>query len=283
LIFGAGEEMNNEEEEKEEESEKKEDKKIYTKTAQILDESFKKAESLKIGKPEKKEIRTIVKKPFNKIGIFIIIIAIICLIIINFVPFMYIYYETDYESIKEYFSYEDLKYNQFESGKINSLFESNCLNCSDNSESYTGLTVNDFSDTPKITNYILYITIIVGAIFTIFIIFDRKKEFSENTNIFINSVFTTFIILIGIIILLMNIKFLDAYLLQQLNKPFIAALGFNRVQLIFFVPYVLILFSFVLFIVGIIFMRVNLNKAVNRYFYDTSQTNNHNYRFGSKV
>jgi len=276
--------MNSEDEDKEKEPEKKEEeKKIHKFKDQILDESFRKAELSKKGEPEKKEVKRTIKKPFIKIGFLILIIAVISLTLIYYVPFFYINYETDYGTIKEFYSYTELKNNQFESELVNSLFESNCYNCSDSSDSYIGLTISDFTDTPKITIYILHIMILVGFIFTIFILVDRKKNFSENTITIIHSIFTAFIILTGIVVLLMNIKFLDAGLLQQMNIQFIRALGFNSVQLIFFVPYILIILSFILFIIGIILIRLNLNKAVSDYNFRRSNRDNLNYRFWRKI
>ena len=275
--------MNNDGKDLEKESEKKEEKKFYKSKDQILDESFKKAELIKTGQPEKKHLETIVRKPFIKIGIFIAIFAIIGLFLINYIPTMYIYYETDYGSIEEFYSYKEFENNQIEHEEIYSLFESTCYNCSDNTESYIGLTINDFKETPKITIYVFYFLLIIGAIFTLFIIIDRKKDFPENTITIVHSIFTTLFIVAGIIILLTNIKFLDAYLLQQLNKPFIQALGFNRVQLIFFMPYILILFSLVLFIFGLILIRLNLNKAVNKLHIDKLKKPDISYKYGSKL
>jgi hypothetical protein len=271
------------EDKKEEESEKKEEKKIYKTKDQILDESFKQAQQLITGKPEKTDLPISSKKPFIKIGLLIVIIALIGLVIINFVPFLYINYETDDSSIKQYISYQEFKYDQLEPEKIYSLFESTCIDCSENSDSYIGITINDFIDTPKFTIYVFYVMIVTGAIFTIFMLVNRRKNFSENTSIIVHSIFTAFIIITGIIILILNMKFLAANLLQQLNKPFLMGLGFNRVQLLFFMPYFQIMISFVLFIIGLILMKLNLNNAVDKYNLIFSENNNLRYKFGSKI
>ncbi|KYK23544.1 hypothetical protein AYK21_02490 [Thermoplasmatales archaeon SG8-52-2] len=271
------------EDKKEEESEKKEEKKIYKNKDKILDESFKQAQQLKTGKPKKSVLPITLKKPFIKIGLLIVIIALIGLFIINFVPFLYINYETEDSSIEQYISYQEFKYDQLEPEKIYSLFESTCIDCSENSDSYIGLTINDFIDTPKFTIYVFYIMIIIGAIFTIFMLVNRKRNFSENTIIIVHSIFTAFIIITGIIILILNMKFLAANLLQQLNKPFLMGLGFKRVQLLFFMPYFQILISFILFIIGLILMKLNLNNAVDKYNLVFSEKNNLRYKFGSKI
>ncbi len=275
--------MTNDEEDEEEELQEKEEKKFNKSKDKILDESFKKAESSKKDQPEKKEAQIVVKKPFIKLGIFMTIIAIIGLVFINFLPLMYINYETDYGSIEEYFSYEDFRYDIIEPEEINSLFESTCYNCSDNSDTYIGLTINDFTNTPKLTIYIFIFLALMGIIFTIFIIIDRKKDFSEETITIIYSFFIACIIITGLILFLINIKFIGAHLLFQLNKPFIYVLGFNKVKMFFITPYVSILFSFALFIIGLVFMRINLNKAVNKFNVDKSKKSELTYKFGSNI
>ncbi len=276
--------MTNDEEDKEGEELKEKEVKRFNKSKDIiLDESFKKAELLKKDQPKKKEVQIVAKKPFIKLGIFITLIAIIGLVSINFLPLVYINYETDYGSIEEYFSYEDFRYNIIEPEEINSLFESTCYNCSDNSDTYIGLTFNDLTNTPKLTIYIFIFLALIGIIFTIFILFDRKKDFSEETITIIHSFFIAFIITIGIILLFINIKFLGAHLLFQLNKPFIQALGFNKIKMFFFSTYISILLSFFFFIIGLVFMRINLNKAVNKFNVDKSKKSNLNYRFWSNI
>jgi len=275
--------MIDEEEEAEKESENKEEKKIYKTKDQMLDESFKQAEILKTDKSKKVDKYISPKKPFIKIGALIIIIAIIGLIIINYVPFLYINYETSDTSIKQYFSYGDFKNDLIEPEKIYSLFESTCIDCSDNSDSYIGLTINDFTDTPKFTIYIFYIMIFIGAIFTIFILVDKKKNFSENTITIVHTIFTAFIILAGIIILFLNIKFLSANLLQKLNNSFLFALDFNKIQMLYFMTYFLIMISTILFIIGLILMKLNLNKAVDKFNLLSSENNNLRYKYRSKI
>jgi len=88
---------------------------------------------------------------------------------------MYIYYETDIGSFEEYLSYDDIRYDLDDLEDINNIFESNCYNCSHNTQNYIGLTKNDLINTPKISIYIYIILALIGLIFTIFVIIDRKK------------------------------------------------------------------------------------------------------------
>ena len=273
--------MNSEDEEKE--SEEKEEKKIYKTKDQILDESFKKAELSKIGKNDTIDQHLIIKKPLQKIGFLIVIIAIIGIAILNYMPVLYINYETENSSITQFISYEDFKLDKIEPEEINSIFESTCYDCSDNSDSYIGLTINDFIDAPKFTSYVFYIMIIIGVLFSIIGLVDRKKNFSEKTNTIIHSIFTAFIILTGIIMLILNMKFLDANLLQHLNKPFLKELGFNRIQLLFFEPYFIIFISVILFVIGLIHMKLDLNKAFEKYTLINSKDDNIRFNSRSKI
>ena len=275
--------MNNDEEEKDEESPPKTEKKSDKEKEKLLDDSFKKAESLRRILPQKKEEENIIKKPFIKLGIIIIIIAIIGFALINYIPWMYINCKTDYGSLEEYFYYRDFRDDLVDSNEVKSLFDSTCTNCSDNSDNYIGLTINDFSNTPKTTSYIFIFQAILGIIFTIFVIIDRKRNFAEEKVWIIHSIITAFILIIGIIIIMINIKFLGAHLLYQLNQPFIEVLGLYNVKLFFFMPYILFLFSIGLFILGLAFVRINLNKAVNKLEFEKTDKLDSNFRFGSNI
>jgi len=276
--------MDNEEEEKkdeEEELKQKEDKKSIKSKEKILDDSFKNAELLKKGPQEKKEKKIVLKKPFNKLGIIIAVIAIIGILFINYIPWLYISYETDLGWVEESFSYDDLNNYLIESKDIIGLFESTCYNCSDNSNNYIGLTLNDFTTTPRFSLYILIFLALLGIIFTIFIIIDRKKDFTPETFTIIHSIFVVLTIIVAIILIFLNVKFLSSHILYILNKPFINALGFEGARIIFFMPYVLFLFSVSLLIIGITLIRINLNRAVNRFEAYKSKKSEFCYKFGS--
>jgi len=275
--------MNNEEEDKDEEIQQKVERKNRIPKEKILDESFKKAELLKKFSKEKKEEQILVKKPIIKLGFIIAIIAIVGLVFINFIPWLYINYQSDFGIVEEYFSFADFKNYRIEPNEINSIFESTCINCSDNSNNYIGLTYNDFINTPTIASYIFIFLLAIGIIFTIFILIDRKKDFYEETVLIVHSIFTAFIIIIGLILILLSFKFFSAHLLLQINKPFIEVLGLNNIKLFYFMPYVLFIFSISLFIIGLTFIRINLNKAVNKLELDKSKELDFNYRFGSKI
>ncbi|KYK30561.1 MAG: hypothetical protein AYK22_03570 [Thermoplasmatales archaeon SG8-52-3] len=271
------------EEDKTEEPQKHEEKKSNISKEKILDESFKKAELLKKGPTIKKEEPVIAKKPIMKIGLVITFIAIIGLLFINFLPLMYIYYETDLGSIEEYFSYNDIRFDLIEPEEINNIFESSCNNCSHNSDYYFGVTKNDLINSPRITIYIFIILALIGIIFTIYILIDRKKDFSDETNTIVQSFFIVFLMILSIYLLSINLKFLDSHLFFELNKPFIFAMGFNRLRIFFLMPYFSILISFVLFCIGLVFMKIYLNRAVNQFNVKKSKRSEVSYRFGSNI
>jgi hypothetical protein len=281
--LGAGEEMKDYKEDKDDETEKELKKRDFKTKEQILDESFKKAETEKIGKPEKKEEPVFIKKPFIKIGIFITIIAVIGVVYVNFLPLMYINYDTDIGTMEEFFTYDDFRFEQIESDEISSIFDSTCFNCSKNSDAFIGLTLDDLINTPKFTIYIFIFLAIIGIIFTIFVTISRLKNYSEEKINLGYSIFISLIIITGIIIFVLNVKFLGSHLLYQLNKPFINELGISRAQMFFFTPYVSVLFSFVFFIIGIAFMRININKALLIDEFNKSQKLEISYRYGSNI
>lgn len=274
--------MNNDENEEEEKPKQKEDIKSIKSKEKILDESFKKAALIKIDHPKKREVKIVEKKPFIKLGLIITVIALLGLVLINYIPWMYLGYETNYGLVEESFSYKDFNNNLIESEEIISLFESTCYNCSDNSNNYIGLALDDFTNIPKLNLYIFIFLALLGIIFTIFIIIDRKKDFSEETITIIHSLFVALIIIVAVIIIFLNVKFLGSHVLYQLNKPFIQVLGFENVRILFFMPYVLFLFSFGLLIIGLTFIRINLNKAINKFEIYKSKSSEFSYRFGSK-
>ncbi len=274
---------NEEKEDKDDKLKEKEKKKSDKSKDKILDESFKKAELLKKGPPEKIEKKTVINKPFTKLGLIISFIAIIGMIFLNFIPWMYINYETGYGSVEEYFSYNELINNQIESEDVIGLIESTCNNCSDNSNNYIGLTLNDFKNTPKLTFYNFIFLALIGFIFTIIIIIDRKRDFSEETMIIIHSIFSTFLLIIAVIIILINIKFLGADLILEMNKPFIEFLGFNNFKIFFFMAYISIILSFILFIIGLTFIKINLKIAINNFQMNKSKKLHIDYRSGSNI
>ena len=275
--------MNNSNEDTDNEDQQKEERKIKKIKEEYLDEAFKKAELLKKAHLEIKKEQRIVKKPFIKIGIIIFIIAILGFVLVNYIPWMYIKYDSDYGTIEEYFSYIDFKDNDIKLDEIRYFFESTCKNCSNNSNNYIGLTINDISGTERTISNSLLALALLGFIFTVFIIIDRVKNFSEDTVNIIHSIFIVSIIIISLIVFLLTIKYLSAHLLMEINSPFVEVFGATNINVFFFIPYIFFLASLCLLIFGLILIKSNFNKAVQNLEVDKSQKSSAIYRYGSNL
>lgn len=236
----------------------------------ILDESFRKAEISKGIRP--KEGKKVVKKPFLKLGIILIIVAIISLVIINYLPWVYIKYNAEYGTIQEFF------YKDFENKeghyypKIDHVFESPCTNCSNNSKNYLGITKNDFTDTPEITSYGFIILVLLGIIFTIFAILAKLRDYSLETVSMIHSTFAAATVIISIFIMLLNIKFLGLYFLLYYNRPFIETSGVNNVIMILLVPIIIVFISFAIIFIAFTVMKINFHEFEKKLKLDKSRS-----------
>ena len=139
---------------------------------EFLDDTFNRAKTQPSIRPNVRKINP--KKPFLKSGILIIVIALLCLAIVNFLPWIYIEYDNqEFGTVKETFtfSYEtDFKNEKLETvnlaklnstaiGNIYGLFESQC---SDSSSNFIGLSINDFSDNAKMTTYSFFVLILLA-------------------------------------------------------------------------------------------------------------------------
>jgi len=189
---------------------------------EILDKDFKKFKDIKEKKSDDKKRNT--KKPFLKSGIILVILALICLVIISFAPWAYVKCDLDYEKGKtDRFIYKN--YDEYdigsdnESQKIINIFESN--NCTNSSCNYVGLTFKDFRNTPKITFYGFAILALLGLIFIIFQIIEKKRNFSVEMFTIAHSIFSTATIIISSFLFILVIKFFGIYFLLHYNDPFI--------------------------------------------------------------
>lgn len=219
----------------------------------ILDENFKKAQEKKNFKKEKKEKK---KKPFLKSGIALIIIAVICLSIINYMPWLYVRYDSD---INENGYVEGTYYKNFKNlddtidPNINSLFELK------NGSYQTGISINDFSNAPKFSLYGFYILIIIGLIFTIVLLIDRYRNFSDIRINILHSVLSAVTIIVCIYIIYLLVKFIGAHLLMMHNLPEILQ-TLPNVILIFPVPLAIIITTAGIMKVTFTILKINLFK-----------------------
>ena len=252
---------------------------------EILDDAFRKAElskkfPSKTGKMEKK----IEKKPFAKSGIILIVIAIIALTIINYLPWMYIKYNADYGEVQQIF-YKDFKNEELEYEQINteilSLFNSPCANCSNNSKYYIGLTIDDFTSVPQTASNGFITLLLIGLLFTVFVVLDRFYDFSERINSLIHSAFAAGIIIISTIILLSTIKFIGAYFLLYYNWSFMKIIGINDARLVFIVPIMIVFISFALVKGGTTIMKINFREIEKKRYFEKYERPSPTYRYRS--
>jgi len=245
----------------------------------MLDETFKKAEMLRGLQP--KEKKKIIKKPFLKLGFILIIIAAISLFAINYLPWMYVKFDTDYGPIQEVFNRD------FEKGyyydEIDYIFDSPCANCSNNSKSFIGLTKDDFINIPKTTSYGFITLVLLGLIFIIFEIIERWRNFSIEIAIIVHSTFAAAALIVSVFVMFISIKFLSSYLVLYYNRPFIEIFGVDNVILIFPAPIILIVISFASIMIAIILMKINFHEFEKKLLSEKTHSTLSSFRFGSKT
>jgi magnesium-transporting ATPase (P-type) len=223
---------------------------------EILDENFKKAqEGKKFKKKEKKEKK---KKPFLKSGIALIIIAVICLSVINYIPWLYVRYDSD---VNENGYTENIYYRDFENLynkkdlNISSLFELK------NGSYQTGLSFDDFRDVPRFSSYGFYILLIIGLLFTIILIIDKYRDFNNiKINLF-HSILSVITIAVCIYILLLLVKFIGAHILIFYNLPEILQ-SLPNIILIFPVPIMLIIITSGIMKIAFTILKINLFNLI---------------------
>jgi len=244
----------------------------------ILDETFRKAERSKGFRL--KEKKKVTKKPFLKLGI-VLIIAVISLVAINYAPWMYIKYDAEYGTIQEFFN-RDFKEGHYYN-EIDYIFESPCANCSNNSKTFIGLTKDDFTNIPKTTSYGLITLTLLGIIFMIFGMIERRRNFSKEMVAVVQSIFAAAALIISIFLVFIFIKFLSSYFLLYYNRPFIEVSGVNNVILIFPMPIILIAIFFVIIIIAIIVMKINLHEFEKKLVSEKTRSTLSSFKFGGKT
>jgi len=229
----------------------------------LLDDSFRKAEKSKgIQNDDFQEL--IKNRPFLKLGVLLIIVGIFALIIINIVPWMFIRFEAEYGTINAFY-YNDLEpRNGGYYLEIDNIFESKCTNCSDYSKNFIGLTKDDFSNIPSTCSIASYILIVVGVIFTIIEILDKKFHYFYKIIKIIHSSFSTAGIIFGSFLIYLNIKFLSVHFLAFYNTQFIETSGANNVIFLFLAPLLLIILSLGILVICLVLININLRKYAKK-------------------
>ena len=216
---------------------------------EILDESFKKAEiSRGIRLPDKKPSKKSYEKTFPKLGVLLIIFAIIGLIFIYNVPWAYIKYDTGEEQV-EASIYRNFEGAGSENQQILDLFRS---------PHYIGLSIDDFTDMPTSASYGFILLIVLGVILTLFGILDKIRNFSLETSIIIHFIFAIVTIVTGTFIVLSVIKILGSHFLLGYNMPLIPDL--SNIILFFPAAFVVVVFGFIIVKLAFTIMRMDFNE-----------------------
>lgn len=257
-------------------------KKSEKEKEELLDETFKKVELSKKKKKllikEKKEI----KKFFPVFGVIFIVIAIVALLIINYLPWMYIKYNnSDYQEFEGFF-YRDFK-TKFEQKEILNLLGSNCNNCSSYSNNYIGLSTEDFIYSPHYCFYGFIALILLGLISIIFAIIDKFRNFSIKSYVLFYFISAIIEVIIGVYILSICVKFLGANFLLFYNKSLIEGIGLYNAKLLILAPILLIVFAFILIKGAMIAVELNFKELAKRDLSDKTSGFVSAYKYGSNI
>jgi len=247
----------------------------------ILDEAFKKADVLREKKIKNKRLKKTIKtvdRPFLKSGILIIIIAIIMLAFIEYSPWMYINHETD-EGSAIHIIYRDFNQGEKINQTVLDLFQSPCNNCSNNSQNYIGLTFDDFTNSPQTISNGIMILIVLGIIFTVFLIIDKFHRFSDEFVLALHSLFSIGVIIISLVILINSIKFIGTYFLLYHNWSFIEISGIKNANIVFLTPITLVILTLAIIRGVIITFNINFRQMENKFTIDKPETPYSTFRY----
>jgi hypothetical protein len=247
----------------------------------ILDEAFKKAEISK--GLRSKEGKKITKKPFLKLGIILIFIAVLSLAVINYLPWMYIKYDVGDETLHESFGIDFKNSEGHYNETIDYIFESPCTNCSNNSKNYLGITKNDFTNIPRLITYAFVSLAILGIIFTIFEVIERKRNLSMELVSLVHSTFAIAAYVVCVFVIFISIKFLGAHFLLFYNRPFIEASGISNIIIIFPVIIILIIISFAIIIIATTVMQINFHEFEKKLLSEKTRSALSTFKFGKEI
>lgn len=257
-------------------------KKIEKMKEELLEETFKIAESSKKTKKLSLKEKKDLKKFIPIFGVIFIVIAIVSLFIINYLPWMYINYnDPNFVEIDGFF-YRDFK-TKFEHEEIFDLMGSKCDNCSDNSQNYIGLSTEDFIYTPQYSFYLFIALIFLGLFSIIFAIIDKFRNISMRSAILFYSISAIAELIIGLFILLFNIRFIGANFLLIYNKSLIENIGLYNVKLIMLTPILLIVFALIMIKGAKTSLDLNFKELQKRNQSEKTSRSFSTFKYGSSV
>jgi len=232
---------------------------------EILDENHKKV-SILIDKMETKEKLKPTKKPFFKLGLVLIIVGIICLLIMNFVPWAIVTYDNKTSNIKnnEIYYYTDKIDNFSNDTNFSSFFESK------DSYMYFGVNSDSIKSSSITLSYLLYAIIALGVIFTIVGIFIKRSDFPIEKYKLFQCFFAFIAALICLYFIFITINFMGANFLILYNGNFISA-NIENLAFIFISPIVLLIIGSGLLKLTITVLKMNFNIFEKNYLIEKTK------------
>jgi hypothetical protein len=193
------------------------------------------------------------KKPILKLGLILVIFGIICLLIINLIPWSYVIYDNKISNLKnnEIFYYPD-KIEKF-SNDINftSFFESK------DSNMYLGVNSLTSKTMLMTQSILLYVIIFLGVILTIIGILIARSNFPIEKYKLLNCFFAVITALICIYLIFITVKFIGTEILLFYNGKVIFD-NIENLALIFISPFVLIFIASCLLKISTTILKINL-------------------------
>ncbi|MCX6666963.1 MAG: hypothetical protein NTV74_01795 [Euryarchaeota archaeon] len=234
----------------------------------ILDETFKKAEvSRGLRSPDSgTHKKRSYEKTFPKVGLLIIALAIVGLLFISNVPWVYIRYDAGKEATFD--------------GSFENVGNQTLLNIF-KSPYHLGLSTDDITYAYSMIFIGFISLVILGTVITIFGILDKFRDFSIETFISIHFIFTTAIIAPSTFIALAGMKILGAHFLFYHNSNLILD---PKLTFLFF-PAVAIAVVLGLIIIKLMFTVIRMDFSALQKIKDveTSEPSFPHYALGGKV
>ncbi len=202
---------------------------------QLLDENFKKAEKSR----RKKDLnnKKNEKKPFLKSGILLLLIAVICLVITNVLPWAYVKCDdSSGEQEIEKFVYSKEDASDIENPEVLNIFDAPEVNATFHSSNFIGISFDDFKSSANILNFGFILLALMAIIFIVFQILDRSKEVFKNGFMLFHTAFSCMTILVSFFLLFTAVRFFSVYPLLSYNSNFINT---ENVFILFPVPIIL--------------------------------------------
>jgi hypothetical protein len=234
----------------------------------ILDETFKKAEVSRglISSDSGTHKKRSYEKTFPKVGLLIIGLAIVGLLFINNVPWVYIRYDVGKEAAF------DSSFENVGNQTLLNIFKS---------PYHLGLSTDDITYAYSMIFIGFISLVILGIVITIFGILDKFRDFSIETFITIHFIFTTAIIAPSTFIALSGMKILGAHFLFYHNSNLILD---PKLTFLFF-PAVVTAVVLSLIIIKLMFTVIRMDFSALQKIKDieTSEPSFPHYALGGKV